>query len=61
MKGKKIDLSLLIKEIFFKLISNVSNFFFNDLMFKIMQANTLIFDTSDTYQFEIDDKLTTMK
>ena len=60
MKGKKIDLSLLIKENFFKLISNVSNFFFNDVMFKIMQAN-LIFDTSDTYQFEIDDKLTTMK
>ena len=51
MKGKKIDL----------LISNVSNSFFNDLMFKIMQANTLIFDTSDTYQFEIDDKVTTMK
>ena len=59
MKGKKIDLSLL-KENFFKLISNISNFF-NDLMFKIMQVNTLIFDTSDTYQFEIDDKVTTMK
>ena len=60
MKGKKINLSFLIKENFFKLISNLS-ILFNDLMFKIIQANTLIFDTSDTYQFEIDDILTTMK